>query len=1062
MRGKGLIIFFSIALILICVYQLSFNFVTQGIEGKAQSFAEQKVLLGKPMESLVSGSAVQQTIVRDSLTELVRVQKQRYLDSLSDQTVYNLGFAQFNYQQCKDHQLNLGLDLQGGMNVVLQVSIEDLIRNLADNSTDPSFNKALDMASAQQITHPQTDYVSLFYTAYQQINPDGKLASIFATIENKEKIQFNSSNDDVISFIRTESDNAFQNTFRILKTRIDQFGVTQPNITADAASGRIVVELAGVTNPSRVRHLLQATAKLEFWDTYDNFTLYQYLAQADQALGKHLTGKSDSTKTDTSKRNKSALNLLGLNTKPQAKVSTPTKSTGKSTAKSKLDTASLASKNSKTDTSKSNADLARQDPLFMLLHPSIYKDAQGQVQLAPGPVVGQALGKDTAKINEYLSYDFVKSLMPRDARFLWSTPDKTNTNLYYLYAIKVNTSDGKSPLDGSAVTSARQDFDQNQTPDISMNMNDEGAKVWQNMTAKASQDPKNKQSIAIVLDNVVYSAPRVDNEIPGGNSQIMGNFTIDEAKDLANILEAGKLPAPAKIIAEEVVGPSLGQESINNGLRSVMIALGAILLFMILYYANSGIVADIALFFNLFFIIGVLASLNATLTLPGIAGMVLTMGMAVDANVLIHERIKEELARGKGIAKAIADGHTHSYSAVFDTHLTTLITGIILAYFGLGPVLGYATTLNIGIVLTLFTAVFMAHLMYEWMLEREMKITFYGILGKFDFTKYNIQFVSKRKIAYLFSGTLAVIGLISIFTKGFDYGVDFKGGRSYVVRFDHDVNTDDVRNQLTTVFAGEAPEVKTYGTANQVKITSSYLINQNNTKGDSIANVTMFTGLQKFLPPNVTFDVFKSKYQLTSQVVGPTISSDTKLAALKAILFSLCAIFLYILIRFRKWQFALGAIIATVHDVLMVLGIYSLLSKLLPFSLEVDESFVAAALTVMGYSVNDTVIVFDRIREYLREHPASDMKKVINDAINSTLNRTLITSSTVFIVLLILFIFGGDVIRGFAFALLIGVIFGTYSSIFVATPIVVDLGKNMLKNSANDDKTKAAKKPSAV
>ncbi|MGB3074034.1 MAG: protein translocase subunit SecD, partial [Chitinophagales bacterium] len=703
--------------------------------------------------------------------------------------------------------------------------------------------------------------------------------------------------------------------------------------------------------------------------------------------------------------------------------------------------ASLADSNLLTPDSSALAaqsakDQAKENPLTSILQPNVYRTADDKVALAPGPVIGYSLGKDTAKVNDYLSTDFVRANFPKDVKFLWgakATDEKSN--VYALYAIKMQVGTTRAPLEGDKVNDARQDIDQNSSPEVSMSMDNEGAKIWKVMTSKNIN-----KSIAIVLDNYVYSAPRVNGEIPNGRSSITGGFDINEAKDLANILTAGKLPAPARIIAEDVVGPSLGKESIAAGIRSIVIAFIALLAFMIFYYNTSGIIANISLFFNLFFIIGVLASLGATLTLAGIAGIVLTMGMAVDANVLIHERIKEELEKGKNLAKSIAEGHLKSYSAVFDTHLTTLITGLILAYFGLGPVLGYATTLNIGVIMTLFTAVFMAHLIFDWWLERFKTIKFTTSISRFNFTNFDIPFVKWRKYAYVISGTLALVGLLSIFTKGFEYGVDFSGGHSYVVQFDREVITEDIQQELTKEF-GIPPQVKTYGSNNKVKITTGYLVENTTSVADSAVNYKLYTGLKKFLASDVSFKTFQERNQLSSQVVGPSISADILDHAYKAIIFSLIGIFLYILFRFRKWQFALGAIIALAHDVLMVMGAYSLLSGIMPFALEVDETFVAACLTVMGYSVADTVIVFDRVREFLGEHPAADMKHTINDAINKTLNRTVITSSTVLLVLLILFIFGGDAIRGFSFALLLGIAFGTYSSIFVATPIVVDLTK---------------------
>ncbi len=1055
MRGKGLITFFSIALILICIYQLSFNFVTSKVEKRAAQFAEASVLAGKPLENIQSKDATIATEKKDSILMEIRKKRQAYLDSISNQTVFNLGIAKFTYQDCKDQQLNLGLDLQGGMNVVLQVSIEDLIKALAENSSDPTFIKALNLAKEKQQANPQADLVTMFQQAWNEVAPNGKLASIFATRNNQDKIKFNSTNEEVINFIHSEANGAFDRTFNILRSRIDKFGVTQPNITAQQSTGRIVVELPGVDNPARVRKLLQASAVLEFWETYDNGVFYSYLDAANTALKNHLN-LSDTTSISGDTINPLATATKTENTNPLLNGDEALSAGDSlSTALSSSDTG-LLNTDSLDASAKSEEELQKENPLFSVLNPNFYRDSEDgdKYKLAPGPVIGYALGKDTAKVNNYFAMNFVRANFPKDVKFAWSAkPTDVKANVYQLYAIKMQVGTNKAPLEGDKVISARQDVDQNGGQEVSMAMNNEGGKIWKVMTSKNIN-----KHIAIVLDNYVYSAPRVNSEIPNGRSSITGGFSTDEAKDLANILQAGKLPAPASIIAEDIVGPSLGKESITAGIRSIVIAFIAILAFMVLYYNTSGWISDIALFFNLFFIIGVLASLGATLTLAGIAGIVLTMGMAVDANVLIHERIKEELAKGKNLAKAVAEGHIKSYSAVFDTHLTTLLTGLILAYFGLGPVLGYAITLNIGVIMTLFTAVFMAHWIFDWWLKRGKDIKFHTRFSRRDFGNMNIQFVKKRKYAYMISGTLVLISLISIFTKGFDYGVDFTGGHSYVVQFNQDVKTEDVKNELTKVF-GIAPSVKTYGSDEKVKITTGFMVNENSTKADSTVNATLYSGLKKFIG-DVSYDTFLSRNQLSSQVVGPSISANILSSAYKAIFFSLLGIFLYILLRFRKWQFALGAIIAIAHDVLLVMGAYSLFSGVLPFALEVDESFVAACLTVMGYSVADTVIVFDRIREYLKEHPVMDMRKTINDAINATLNRTIITSSTVLLVLLILFIFGGDVIRGFSFALLLGISVGVYSSIFVATPIVIDFDRR--KKLLKQDVPPLPKKPVLV
>ncbi|MCS6991321.1 MAG: protein translocase subunit SecDF [Chitinophagales bacterium] len=1047
MRGKGLVIFFSLALIIITLYQLSFNIVTRRVERQARQFAEQSVLKGIPI-----GQA------NDSLVALVRQKEQYFLDSISNKNIYNIGIARFTYQECKDQQLNLGLDLQGGMNVILEVALDELILSLAEYSTDETFRKALALARQKRTEQPQAEFVTLFAQAWNEVDPNARMASVFATRNNQEFVKLTSTNEEVIAFLRQEAESAFSRTFNIIRSRIDNFGVTQPSITAQPGTGRIIVELPGVSNPARVRKLLQATAVLEFWETYDNRVFYNYMVAANNVLRNRLAPAD--TAAEPQSPTEAEQNPL-LSAGDTAVADTARKETDVFAA---ADT-SLAV--AEEDEAADRARFRRENPLFAILQVPFYVDETDNSQkIAPGPVVGWVDGKDTAQVNRYLSLDFVRAVFPRDVRFAWSAkPMDENSNIFMLYALQKQKGTDRAPIEGDKIISARQDVDQNGNPEVTMIMNSEGARIWKSLTAKQiGKYGKNERgedqngAIAIVLDNLVYSAPTVISEIPSGRSSISGGFTIEEAQDLANILQAGKLPAPARIIAESVVGPSLGQESIRAGLRSVILAFIATLLFMVLYYNTSGIVANIALFFNLVFILGVLASLGATLTLPGIAGIVLTMGMAVDANILIHERIKEELRKGKNLVKAIHDGHVNSYSAVFDTHLTVLITGLILAYFGLGPVLGYATTLNIGVIMTLFTAVFMAQLIFHWWVKDGSRpIHFTTFLSKIDLSRFNIQFVAKRKYAYIISSVLAVVGLVSIFSKGFEYGVDFTGGRSFVIKFDQRVSADDVRAALTQKFDGATPQVKTYGTDDKLKITTQYLINESSPATDSIVNARLYEGLLPFYKQPVSYDQFLSQFQLSSQVVGPSISTDILNHAYMAVTFALIGIFLYILFRFRKWQFALGAIIALIHDVLMVMGAYSLLSGIVPFTLEIDEAFVAAMLTVIGYSVADTVIVFDRIREFLREHPHAEMKKTINDAINHTLNRTLITSVTIILVLLVLFLFGGDAIRGFSFALLMGVCVGTYSSIYVATPIVIDLATKKKIEPATGRKPLVAK-----
>jgi SecD/SecF fusion protein len=1024
MKGKGLIQFFAIALILVSIYQLSFNFVTNRVENKAQEFAESKVLKGKELSSLLPTDKALAQVKEDSLKNAIKKIRSTYLDSIGNEKVFNLGITSFTYQRCKEQQLNLGLDLQGGMNVTLQVSMRDLISSLADNSADKTFVAALDLADKNQKTQSQKDYVTLFAEAFKQVSPNGKLAAVFATKDNAEKIKYNSSDDEVLKVIRKESTDAFNRTYNILRSRIDKFGVTQPSVTAQASTGRVTVELPGVDNPARVRKLLQASAKLEFWETYSAQELYSTLDIINKNLAARLSPGDSSVKTNDSTA--APKNLLGGGDDVAAK-----KDSSIDTSKNALANVTTAKKDTAEMIKKQQAE----NPLFSLLY--VPNDQKTNGKILDVPEVGYVLGRDTSKINEYLAYDFIKASIPRDIKFAWAAKQMEGSkNTYALYALRKQGTSDDAPLDGSAVVDARSDVNQNNKVEVAMNMNQDGARTWKLLTAK------NKgRFVAIVLDDQVQSCPRVNDEIPNGRSSISGSFTQDEAKDLANILKAGKLPAPATIIAEDIVGPSLGAQSIASGVQSMIIAFLCILAFMVLYYSTSGIIANMALLCNLLFIIGILASISATLTLAGIAGIVLTMGIAVDANVLIHERIKEELARGSALMKAMNDGHTRSYSAIFDSNLTTLLTGIILAYFGVGPVLGYATTLNIGILMTLFTAVFLAHIFMEFWIKRGWKMNFQTSFTR-DFTKYNIQFVNKRRYSYIFSIIITIICLVSIVFRGFEYGVDFTGGRTYVVKFDKNVNTQEVRESLTSSLGGLAPVVKTYGGDNQIKITTGYLIENVDPASTAQADQKVYEGLVKYLPAGTDFNTYNTANKMSSSIIGPTISDDITTNSFYAVILSLIGIGIYILVRFRSWRYSVGAVVSLLHDVIIVMGVFSLLAGFLPFALEVDEQFIAAALTVMGYSVNDTVIVYDRIREYLKDHPAMDMKVCINDALNSTLNRTITTHVTVFIVVLILFLFTGESVKGFSFAMLIGVVFGTYSSIFVATPLVIDLAKN--------------------
>ncbi|MBC7382769.1 MAG: protein translocase subunit SecDF [Bacteroidia bacterium] len=977
MKSKGAVKFFAVALILVSIFQLSFTWKTHRIESNAREFANGNVEL-----------------------------ERSYLDSVSRLTVYNfLGLKKFTYLQCKERELNLGLDLQGGMNVTLEVSLADLVRGLSNNSQDPKFNQAVDLAKERHKSS-QKDYVVLFGEAFKEVAPDAKLSAIFVNPANRDRIKLASTNDEVLKYIQDEATQAIDRSFQILRARIDKFGVTQPNIQKLEGSGRILVELPGVDNQARVRKLLQGSAKLEFYETFDNPEAFKYINTANEVLKKanalNKTGGDSATAIIAdSVTTKSALS--GLTTKKNALDST-TKDTAKTAE-------------------KSFEEFAKDNPLFAFLRP--YADDKGAL-VAKGSSCGTALIKDTAKINALLNKPEVKLALPNNIKFAWEYKGiGENQEGVILHALKTSR-DGSASLTGDKVTDAKRDIAAAGGTEISMSMNGEGAKIWKNLTRNNVG-----HSIAIVLDDIVYSSPNVQNEIPNGRSSISGSFTSEEAGDLANILKSGKLPAPTRIVEEAFVGPSLGADAISKGLWSMIIATVVILVFMVVYYNNSGFIADFAVLINVFFIIGVLASLGAALTLPGIAGMVLTIGMAVDANVLINERIKEELRNSRSLKNAITDGYQHAASSIIDANLTTLIAGFSLYIFGTGPVQGFAITLIIGILSSMFTAVLLTRVITEWRLEKGDIIKYARSFSERAFQNINYDFVGNRKKFYIFSSIVIVIGFISIFTKGFSFGVDFSGGWSYVVQFDKKMNATDIRDGLTPYFGG-APEVKTYGTNNQYKITTNYLIDDQAEDAAAKVEGKLNEGLK----------AFGKTETLSSAKVGPTVANDIKVASIWAIIVTLIGIGIYILIRFKSWQYSLGAIISLFHDVLMMLGLYSIFDGVFPFAMEVDQTFIAAVLTIVGFSINDTVVVFDRIREFLSTHKGEkDENKIINDALNNTLNRTMITSLTVFMVALVLFIFGGEIIRGFTFSLLIGIIFGTYSSIAIATPIVIDFKK---------------------
>lgn len=974
MQNKNVISLFAILFALVCFYQLSFTWIANGVEEDAKVFA--------------GGN---------------EVKERSYLDSIATEPVYNIGIKEYTYNECTSREINLGLDLKGGMNVTLEVSVVDVIRALSNYSKDEIFVAAIESAKEKQ-RNSQDDFVTLFASSFDEQDPDAKLAAIFYTPELKDKVQTSSTNQEIINVIREEVEEAISRSFNILRTRIDRFGVTQPNIQRLEGSGRILVELPGVKDPDRVRKLLQGTAQLEFWETYEYSDLLGAITSANEFLKEEESLKKN--------ENVEVSEVLATTEEVDTKEN------------SLID--QLAADSALTDTSQLTFEqFAAENPLYAVLIPSLDQNNQP----LQGPVCGFSAIKDTSKVNDYLSMSEILDFFPRDVKFVWTVkPYDAEGKFVQLIALRGDSRSKKAAMEGDVITDARQDFGQfNGSPEVSMTMNAEGARAWKRLTGENIG-----KSVAIVLDDYVYSFPTVQAEIAGGRSQITGNFTINEASDLANILKSGKLPAPARIIEEAIVGPSLGQEAIDAGLKSFMIALFFVLLYMIFYYSFAGIVSNIALLTNLFFVFGVLSSIGAVLTLPGIAGIVLTIGMSVDANVLIYERVREELLNGKGLRLAVADGYKAAYSSIIDANVTTLLTGIILYVFGTGPIKGFATTLVIGILTSLFSAIFITRLVFYWRLRKKETVSFDNKITKGAFKNTAVDFIGKRKRFYVLSSLIILLGIGSFITKGLNYGVDFKGGRTFVVRFDDTANNEEIRSSLGQAFVTDGvemfPEVKTFGEDNQVKITTKFLIDSQDINADDLVTAQLSEGLSSF-----------GAYEImSSQKVGPTIADDIKDAAVWSVFFSLLVIFLYILLRFRKWQFSLGAVVAVFHDVTIVLSIFSIFYGILPFSLEIDQAFIAAILTIIGYSLNDTVVVFDRIREHMGIFKKKDFNDLVNNALNSTLSRTINTSITTFFVLLVIFLFGGEVIRGFMFALMVGVLVGTYSSLFVASPIMLD------------------------
>jgi len=1004
MQNKGFVRVFAVLLALVSLYQLSFTFKVNNIENDAEVYA-------------------QRGETPDEQLKLRNI----YLDSLANVTVYDIGFKEFTYRDCQALQLNLGLDLKGGMNVMLEVSVPDIIKALSNDSQDPTYVKAVALAT-ERMQDSQDDFITLFGAAFDEVDNGASLAAIFSTFELKEKIDYSSTNKEVLDVLRVEAADAISNSFNVLRTRIDRFGVAQPNIqrVGSETSGRILIELPGVKDRERVRKLLQGTANLEFWETYENQEVYAALIEANAVLKDLLYEDVDTEVAESSDAEVAEVEAVD-DTEINEVDELLSEIEGDSTA------------------TASDAEFKKNFPLFSLLSPN----AQGS-QVGSGPIVGYARAIDLDQIEEYLAMPQVMDVLPRDVKFRWtvnpvtfgSQDEGTAVEYYQLVALKITNRDGKAPLAGDVIVDARQDFSQTgQGAEVSMTMNPEGAKIWARMTKENVG-----KSIAVVLDDYVYSYPNVNQEITGGRSQITGNFTVEEAKDLANVLKSGKMPAPAYIVQEDIVGPSLGQEAIDSGMKSFLIAFLVVLLYMMFYYGVvAGLVADLALIANLFFVFGVLASFGAVLTLPGIAGIVLTIGTAVDANVLIYERIREELAAGKGLSKAISEGYSNALSAIIDANVTTFLTGFILFTFGTGPIKGFATTLMIGIATSFFSAIFLSRLVFELLLKKkDRKIEFTTAITRNWFQNTSIRFIEKRKVFYVISGIVILAGIVSMATRGFDQGIDFTGGRTYTVRFEESVKTEDIQNSLKVSFDGVAPNVKTFGADNQVKITTNFMIDDHSATIDDEIENRLYEGLKGYTN-GIDLAKFKTESIVSSQKVGPTIADDIKKAAVWAILFSLVVIFLYILMRFRNWQFSLGAVAALSHDVLITLGIFSICYSFMPFSMQIDQAFIAAILTVIGYSINDTVVVFDRIRERLGMYPKRDRVIVINNALNSTLSRTVSTSLSTFFVLLAIFLFGGEVIRGFIFALLVGVVVGTYSSLFVATPLAYDTQKKVVQ-----------------
>jgi SecD/SecF fusion protein len=1037
MQLKGLVRFFAFALILICLYQLSFTWIVRSYESNMNDKAALWVKANFPTpQAKYPGNKALQNAYKDSLENFKKARLKRLLDSTEDSKIGPFGLT--TYRSAKDKELMLGLDLQGGMSVTMEVGLDGLIKSLANYTKDVVFNKALNAAVQKKATSG-ADLITLFAAEFKNASNGNRLAPYFIARSNGA-IKAESSDDAVISYLRDQANSAFQNTVRILSTRIDRFGVASPNINPDPKKGIINIELAGVNDPERVRKYLQSTANLQFFEVYNLQDIDDNINAAQKTLSDYLKGTTDTLSKDT------------------AKQITDTAKANTAAATSQADTNAIAGFNNiqnnngsktaaKTKTTTDSTEIRRKEYPIQSLVQFIPPQQGEDGKMHFSPELGYVSTNDTGLLNSYLNLDFIKNKFPANLIFMYGKPEQkevADRNLLSLYAIKT-LDNGQAKLDGSHVRTARQDFDERGAAAISMDMDPQGTTIWGKMTTENKGKP-----IAIALDNFVYSAPNVLNAITTGNSQITGNFTVQTAQDLANILQSGKLPAPARIVAEQQVGPTLGQDAVRGGSLAFLISFIVIFILMLVYYNTAGWVANIALILNLLFTIGILSTLNFKLTAPGIAGLVLTIGMAVDTNVIIFERIKEELTRGKSYILAVSDGYKRSYAPVIDAHVTTFLTAAILFIFGLGPVLGFATTQMLGISLSLFCGILVSRLITDFYTNKQRHFNYFTGISRRVFKHAAFKFIEYRKIAYGLSVIVLILGVGSFF-NGFDEGVEFKGGRSYTILFDQAYNTTDVADTLKP-YLDEYPIIKTVVSANQLEITTSYLINQTGQNVDSTVEAKLYEGLKSYLPAGTSYHTFDTKYKKASQTVQPSISDDLKKGAKTATIVSIIMICLYIFIRFRDWRYSLGTIVSLLHDVFVTLAVFSFLRKVVPFPLEIDQYFIAAILTVIGFSMNDTIIVYDRIREDSRLMKGSTKEEIINRAINQTLSRTIMTSLTVFLTLLILFIFGGQVTHGFAFAMLIGVITGTYSSIFVAAPILIDFARDKPLGSAETKK----------